>query len=668
MWCLGILLIGLLQNVSSIKVQTRFGSVEGAKRQFHGLHKNGSYSSFEGIPYALPPIGERRFKDPVSWEDEWEEDLDVSGGPPNICPQPKFFNPGAEGEIDGNEDCLFLNIYSEELPNSGLNKMELKPVMFWIHGGGFMIGSGAQLGEGSGSDYLLESGMVVVTINYRLGALGFLALDGTNIQGNQGLKDQLMALRWVKQNIANFGGDPSRITISGESAGGMSVHAHVLSPVGKDEDLFHRAISFSGTLLIGGDFSQTIPHSKKLFQKLCETKDDAIPTSLDSSCLYDLKAKDLVNEASEALSLSKLTIREQVQKAKEEDVHMYQFYPVIDYWADQPFLPSHPITILHNQEQKMVPYMTGLNKDEGGMLVAPHWKNMKPGDNQLAENWGYIGAQQVLTFSPKEITFEKELSSRMIAQFYVGKDGVNRENKQGLSDLFTDAFFAYPNTETVKLHSLSSAPIYNYLMSYRGSASFAPLFAGGDEEAAKQDFGVTHGDDLMYLFRVSFGNMSTINTENDEKFVEIWQKLIVNFAKYGNPTPVQLENIPKWPKAQNSRAACVYLDIGLEPQEKHRMFAERMEFWNKLFFADLLEKYAISEQENELLAAIDIVIDESEDESIEEEEEEEDNSIRKNKGRPGKQKRKGNWRKNMKQKRIRKQRRLAKKLKQLNCN
>jgi len=129
------------------------------------------------------------------------------------------------------------------------------------------MGSGAQMGDGSGSDFLLESGMVVVSINYRLGALGFLAIEGTSITGNQGLKDQLLAMRWVKENIANFGGDPGRITISGESAGAISVHAQVLSPLGKNDDLFQKAISFSGTMLMLGDFP-TIDSKQKIVSPL----------------------------------------------------------------------------------------------------------------------------------------------------------------------------------------------------------------------------------------------------------------------------------------------------------------------------------------------------------------------------------------------------------------
>ena len=136
-----------------------------------------------------------------------------------MCLQPGYFF-GKMNETAGDLDCLFLSIYTTDLP-SVTPDADLKPVFFWIHGGGFVMGSGDM---GVGADYLLESGLVVVTINYRLGPMGFMALEGSFAAGNQGLKDQLLALRWVKENIANFGGDPNRITIAGESAGAIRLY------------------------------------------------------------------------------------------------------------------------------------------------------------------------------------------------------------------------------------------------------------------------------------------------------------------------------------------------------------------------------------------------------------------------------------------------------------
>ena len=178
-------------------VTTRSGEVRGGQRDFSGLHRNGSYHSFQGIPYAEPPVGPLRFRPPVAVT-AWREELDASGEPGSQCIQPEYYDLGNFGKITGDEDCLTLNIYSETLPQKS-RSLDLKPVFFWIHGGAFSIGAGSMFGQKP--DLLLESGMVVVTINYRLGALGFMAIEGSDISGNQGLKDQLLALRWVKENM-----------------------------------------------------------------------------------------------------------------------------------------------------------------------------------------------------------------------------------------------------------------------------------------------------------------------------------------------------------------------------------------------------------------------------------------------------------------------------------
>ena len=165
---------------------------------------------------------------------------------------------------------------------------------------------------------------------------------------------------------------------------------------------------------------------------------------------------------------------------------------------------------------------------------------------------------------------------------------------------------------------------------------------------------------MLYTFRSDkflkpVLNASIIQTDEDRKFLATWQKLISNFVKYADPTPVVNNNVGwlKWKKAQDSRAACVYLDINLEPEEKHRMFAERMEFWNRMVFQDLLEKYAISHEEDELLNEIDSAIASVEEERTDVQDNKDDRHGRK-KGRGG-------------MRNMRKRKRLAKKLKQIKC-
>ncbi|XP_011630104.1 esterase E4-like [Pogonomyrmex barbatus] len=192
------------------------------------------YFAFRGIPYAKPPIGELRFKDPVPPE-AWSENRDASKYG-NVAVQYNIF----DGTIIGDEDCLYLNVY-----NTDLELSQKRAVMVWIHGGGFFMGDGNP--SIYGPDFIIRKDVVLVTLNYRLGVLGFLNLNDEVATGNQGLKDIVMALKWVQKNIAKFGGDPKNVTIFGESAGGAIVHYLTLSPL--TEGLFHKAIAHSGVVV-----------------------------------------------------------------------------------------------------------------------------------------------------------------------------------------------------------------------------------------------------------------------------------------------------------------------------------------------------------------------------------------------------------------------------------
>ncbi|GBP24364.1 Venom carboxylesterase-6 [Eumeta japonica] len=194
------------------------------------------YYSFKGIRYAQPPHGALRFRAPAPLE-PWSGVRDaLEEG--SVCPH-RFM---LFDTYKGDEDCLFLNVYTPILPDKLAGYNPKLAVMVWIHGGAFAVGSGNSFLYGP--DHFMGADVVLVTLNYRLGALGFLSLENEEVPGNMGLKDQVMALRWVRDNIDAFGGDPESVTIFGESAGAASVHMHMLSPASKG--LFHRAIAQSG--------------------------------------------------------------------------------------------------------------------------------------------------------------------------------------------------------------------------------------------------------------------------------------------------------------------------------------------------------------------------------------------------------------------------------------
>jgi len=212
-------------------VKTKSGVVMGAQKD--------GVRSFLGIPYATPPVGEHRWKPPQPAE-AWAKPLRaIQLGP--ACYQPQRALEPLPMEMS--EDCLSLNVWAKASPKG---KAKL-PVIVWIHGGGYKRGSGGLFV----GNHMAELGHVVVTFNYRLNIFGFLAHEALTKEdsdypssGNYGLEDQLLVLKWVQDNIAKFGGDPGNVTLMGESAGGISVCAHLVSPASKG--LFHRAILQSG--------------------------------------------------------------------------------------------------------------------------------------------------------------------------------------------------------------------------------------------------------------------------------------------------------------------------------------------------------------------------------------------------------------------------------------
>lgn len=224
----------LVTNAAAAPVETEAGSVEGVAE--------GGVIAFKGIPFAAPPVGPLRWRapsPPAPWTD-----VKIADAFSPVCPQIGMYPDDSPAE-PMSEDCLYLNIWAPENAAG-----EALPVMVWIHGGGLQNGSGSA--PVYGGDALARRGVIVVTINYRLGALGFLALEALSaespngISGNYGLLDQIAALHWVKRNIAAFGGDAGNVTVFGQSSGAISISALVASPLARG--LFRRAIGQSGGL------------------------------------------------------------------------------------------------------------------------------------------------------------------------------------------------------------------------------------------------------------------------------------------------------------------------------------------------------------------------------------------------------------------------------------
>ena len=201
------------------------------------------YTAFHAIPYAKPPLSELRFKPPERLAERWNNPYDASNSSNTpICPQLREGNFMNLQDDQLNEDCLYLSVYSPIHIRTIIS--EFLPVLVWIHGGTFDRGTGMYPYHGP-ERFIEGDDIIMVSINYRVGILGFLSLETPEIPGNMGLLDQVMALRWVQENIQAFGGDPSKVTIMGESAGSWSSYYHLFSP--SSQGLFHRIIAQSGT-------------------------------------------------------------------------------------------------------------------------------------------------------------------------------------------------------------------------------------------------------------------------------------------------------------------------------------------------------------------------------------------------------------------------------------
>lgn len=281
----GLLLTSSLVNAEeAARVETSAGPVQGVV--------NATMVSYLGIPYAEPPLGELRWRPPEP-KRSWKAVLDATHFRDH-CPQFPLNKELTMDQTGASEDCLFLNVYAPRAEGS----KQLKPVMVWIHGGANILGAS----DSTDPAPLIETGHVVlVSMNYRLGALGFMAHPALDAEGhpfaNYGVLDQQLALKWVRDNIARFGGDPHNVTIFGVSAGGLNVTTHLISPA--SAGLFHKAIIQSGAYMLD---TPSLSYSEKMgvaFAKRVGCDKQAAKET--TACLRALSVTDILAHLSKLL-------------------------------------------------------------------------------------------------------------------------------------------------------------------------------------------------------------------------------------------------------------------------------------------------------------------------------------------------------------------------------
>ncbi|CRK99832.1 CLUMA_CG013140, isoform A [Clunio marinus] len=451
-------------------VGTEYGPVIGAKESTV-LGRN--YYSFKSIPYMKAPVGNLRFRDaqpPEKWEDALK----------TYETRPSYFsvNPMTR-KVEGQEDAGIVSIHTPYL-----NPSKPLPVAVFIHGGGFQYAHGES--DIFGSDYLLQKDIIFVSINYRVGPLGFLSLKdpSLNIPGNAGLKDQVFALKWVQRNIMNFGGDPNNVTLFGVSAGAVSVHFLMISEKGKG--LFNRAIPLSGTSFIK---SWVLAPRKDITERLAkslgwdgnggEKEILEVLENADASAIVEAESKILTKE-----------------EIMTEHI-LFPFVPVVEpYVNENTFVPEDPILMGRKAWSNDIDCLLGGTSLEGSLMFF--------GFSGSDKFWEYITTPETLvpkwelkTNSTRHLhTFRFKQFGDKLKRLYFGDKNFSEETKNEYLRHAGDLHFWHGIYRAVisRVVSKGTGKTFLYRFDAQTSLNMSQLFF-----QTKLD-GAGHGDDSLYLF------------------------------------------------------------------------------------------------------------------------------------------------------------------------
>ena len=503
-----MLALGVVAKADSLVVKTSDGKVHGK------LLSNGVVRAFQGIPYAAPPVGDLRWKAPQPAK-AWKGDLDATKYGHHCAQNHVFddmvFQESATPDDKGSEDCLTLNVYTPEKSKGKL------PVMFWIHGGGYSGGGSSE--PRHNGDFMPTKGVVLVTINYRLGVFGFLALpelatEQGGSSGNYGMMDMVAALQWVKKNIAEFGGDPSNVTIFGESAGSFAVSTLMAAP--SAQGLFAKAIGESGGALTTGALEMETLAVRG-------PKEDEWMKTTGANSLADLRA----------LSTDKV-----LEFAGKKGT--IGFSPVLD----GKFLSEPVVKIYEEGRQAKVPLLAGFNRDEGFFLS----------NGMTVDKWKAMGAQRF----PENI--------ELFFKLYPGT--TDTEAIRSATDFGGDSFIAYGTWKWIEVdRKTGDKNVYRYKLDLAAPPSkFHPgSFA-------------FHSDDIEYIFGTIDTRPGATWRPEDRVLSDQMMSYWTNFAKKGDPNGVDGKGqpLPNWPKYGEGDPV-LHLDnpITSRPDENRA----RYEFW-----------------------------------------------------------------------------------------
>ena len=529
---------------------------------YQGVAASG-ITSFLGIRYAAAPVGVLRFAPPTPPAAVSGTISATAFGSP--CPQP----PSPFGTASTDEDCLFLNIY---VPGSSVSSRNRLPVMLFYHGGAFV--------EGEGSDYdptqmAIQGNAIVVTTNYRLGILGYVAAaalsaeSGNGVSGNYGLEDQQFALQWVNQNISAFGGDPHNVTIFGESAGGFSVCANIVSPAASG--LFQRAITESGPCatplptLAGAEAQGAVIVSALG----CNESTSAATVA----CLRSLSVASILSEEDSIAAAANLA-------------SLAAFFPNVDGVV----IPQQPVLALALGQYNHVPIIEGTNHNEGALFVALGF-DLNPArgplttaeypqailslaDALVSETAGLISGSDSSNLTSTQQQQAQTIANEIVNQYPLG----NFDNNPGtaLSAVLTDSLFSCTKNISDEVFSLS-VPTFGYEFN---DANAPMVFL----PPVSFPYGATHTDELQFLFTI--GGQPSELSSSEQTLATTMKGYWTNFAQNGNPNSF---GSPLWLSFSIAAPNDQSLVAPTPMNEDNFATAHNCNFWTGILLETILE-------------------------------------------------------------------------------
>lgn len=489
--------------------------------------RDGTSCAFKGIPFAQPPLGDLRFRPPQPLEGH-QGTLTVNAFA-NDCVQSPTFK-----DVPVGEDCLYLNVWIPGKTHDGLRRGDV-PVMVFFYGGGFTAGGGSW--SFYNGESLTTHGVIVVTVNYRLGPLGYLApgavtdADGTPLAGNLGLRDQTAALRWVQQNIAGFGGDKGRVTIFGESAGAWSVCDLMAST--ETAGLIHRAIMQSGECHVGNRAEIAAKADAWIAKAGCPVTG---PTAL--ACLRALDA-EAIPDIGYSMGGGN--------------------YPNVDGQV----LPAQPLLRLRAGAAAKIPLIAGYNREETDAL-----RHLPEHVARVQATPAVFWAEAEGALTPGQIERAREVYG----------DGNYGDAMALATAMLNDIVFVCPAYEAVRAQTSRGAPAWHY------------RFSVGDEENALEPYlGSFHGLEIPYVFG-NIGGLVFVYNDNDAwmrlyAFTQRIQRYWTRFAATGDPNG---GDDPAWPAFGDEHNR---LELTIEPVVTRGESDARCAFWDEVAPLGLGERF-----------------------------------------------------------------------------